>query len=71
MSSEYLAYNHYVEIVPLLRTRARKKQKKNITMADPIAGSSDMATVLIATPSRISLCNGLIEDPIKGFYSTI
>ena len=71
MSSEYLAYNRYVGIVPLLRTRALKKQNKNITMADPIAGSSDMATLLIATPSRRSLRDGFIEDPIEGFYSTI
>jgi hypothetical protein len=71
MSSEDLAYNRYVGIVPLLRTRAHKKQKKNITMADPIAGSSDMATVLITTPSRRSLRDGLIEEPIEGFYSII
>jgi len=45
--------------------------KKNITMADPIAGSSDMAIIVIATPSRKSLCNGLIEEPIEGFYSSI
>jgi hypothetical protein len=37
-------------------------------MANPIAGSSDMATVLIATPSRRSLRNGLIEEPIEGFF---
>ena len=71
MSSEYLAYNRYVGIVPLLQTRELKKQKKNITMADPIAGSSDMATVLIATPSRRSLRDGFIEDLIEGFYSNI
>jgi hypothetical protein len=40
-------------------------------MANPIAGSSDMATVLIATPSRRSLRNGLIEEPIEGFFSII
>jgi hypothetical protein len=45
--------------------------KKNITMADPIAGSSDMAIVVIATPSRKSLRNGLIEEPIEGFYFII
>ena len=45
--------------------------KKNITMADPIAGSSDMAIIVIATLSRKSLLDGLIEEPIEGFYSSI
>ncbi len=40
-------------------------------MADPIAGSSDMAIVVIATPSRKSLCDGLVKEPIEGFYSII
>ena len=40
-------------------------------MADPIAGSSDMAIIVKATPSRKSLLDGLIEEPIEGFYSSI
>ncbi len=43
----------------------------NITMADRIAGSSDMAIVVIATPSRKSLRDGLVKEPIEEFYSII
>jgi hypothetical protein len=43
----------------------------NITMADPITGSSDMAIVVIATLWWKSLCDGLVKDPIEGFYSII
>ena len=68
MSSEYLAYNRYVGIVPLLRTRALKKQKKNITMADPIAGSSGTGIGNIAAPSRQPLHDGPVEGPHEGFY---
>ncbi len=49
----------------------KDSKKMNTTMVDPIAGSTNMAIVLIATPSQHSLCNGLVEDPIEGFYSII
>ncbi len=43
-------------------------RKKNITMVDPIDGSSGMAIVNIATPSRQPLPDGLAEGPYEGFY---
>jgi hypothetical protein len=55
-------------MVPISRTE-HLKPKKNITMADPIAGSSDMAIILTATPLRKSLRDVLVEDPIEGFHS--
>jgi hypothetical protein len=42
--------------------------KKNITMVEPFAWSSGMAIVLIASPSRQPLCNGLVEGADEGFY---
>jgi hypothetical protein len=55
-----------IQYIPIIKSLSKKM---NITMADPIAGSSNMAIVLIATLSWKSICYGLVEDLIEGFYS--
>ena len=55
----------------MIHTNRKKDlaKKMNTTMADPIAGSSGMAIVNIASPTWQRLRNGLVKSPFEGFYS--
>jgi hypothetical protein len=59
-----------VSIVLIYLLYLTKDFSKNIntTMVGPFAGSSGMATVFKATPSRPPLCNSMAEGTVKGFF---
>jgi hypothetical protein len=43
-------------------------KKMNSTMVGPFAGSSGMAAVFKAAPSRQPLCDGLVDSTVERFF---
>ncbi len=58
--------NGLSRVIFVLSTIAHKT--KNITMVEPIAGSSGMAIVIIAASLWQPLCDGLVKGTAEGIY---